>query len=158
MFIEIYKMISVSKLITYTFMLLFFNVTLSYKLICIYFVFNTGLDIHFIHAKPNNTEGKRVLPLLIVHGWPGSIMEFYKIIPLLTSPKPEHDFVFEVIAPSLPGFGFSSAATIPELSTIQMSVVLKNLMLRLGHDKYYVQGGDWGSSVIHTMSCLYPQQ
>ncbi|KYM76127.1 UPF0663 transmembrane protein C17orf28 like protein [Atta colombica] len=116
-----------------------------------------GLDIHFIHAKPNNTEGKRVLPLLIVHGWPGSIMEFYKIIPLLTSPKPEHDFVFEVIAPSLPGFGFSSAATIPELSTIQMSVVLKNLMLRLGHDKYYVQGGDWGSSVIHTMSCLYPQ-
>ncbi|KYN03166.1 PREDICTED: juvenile hormone epoxide hydrolase 2-like [Cyphomyrmex costatus] len=116
-----------------------------------------GLDIHFIHVKPNNTEGKRVLPLLIVHGWPGSIMEFYKIIPLLTSPKPEHDFVFEVIAPSLPGFGFSSAATIPELSCIQMSAVLKNLMLRLGYDKYYVQGGDWGSSVIHTMSCLYPQ-
>lgn len=116
-----------------------------------------GLDIHFVHVKPSNTEGKRVLPLLIVHGWPGSIMEFFKIIPLLTSPRPEHDFVFEVIAPSLPGFGFSSAATIPDLSSIQMSVVLKNLMLRLGHDKYYVQGGDWGSFVIHTMSCLYPQ-
>ncbi|XP_018339720.1 PREDICTED: juvenile hormone epoxide hydrolase 2-like isoform X2 [Trachymyrmex septentrionalis] len=116
-----------------------------------------GLDIHFIHVKPNNTEGKRVLPLLILHGWPGSIMEFYKIIPLLTSPKPEYDFVFEVIAPSLPGFGFSSAATIPELSAIQMSVVFKNLMLRLGYDKYYVQGGDWGFSVIYTMSCLYPQ-
>ncbi|XP_011688640.1 PREDICTED: juvenile hormone epoxide hydrolase 1-like [Wasmannia auropunctata] len=96
-------------------------------------------------------------PLLIVHGWPGSIMEFYKIIPLLTSPRPEHDFVFEVIAPSLPGFGFSSAATIPELSSLQMSVIFKNLMLRLGYDKYYVQGGDWGAIVIQTMSCLYPQ-
>ncbi|XP_071645539.1 juvenile hormone epoxide hydrolase 2-like [Temnothorax longispinosus] len=116
-----------------------------------------GLDIHFIHVKPSTTEGKRVLPLLIVHGWPGSIMEFYKIIPFLTSPKPEYDFIFEVVAPSLPGFGFSSAATIPELSALHMSVVLKNLMLRLGHDKYYVQGGDWGASVIHTMSCLYPQ-
>ncbi|TGZ54250.1 Epoxide hydrolase [Temnothorax longispinosus] len=116
-----------------------------------------GLDIHFIHVKPSTTEGKRVLPLLIVHGWSGSIMEFYKIIPFLTSPKPEYDFIFEVVAPSLPGFGFSSAATIPELSALHMSVVLKNLMLRLGHDKYYVQGGDWGASVIHAMSCLYPQ-
>ncbi|XP_012538919.1 juvenile hormone epoxide hydrolase 2 [Monomorium pharaonis] len=116
-----------------------------------------GLDIHFIHVRPNNTEGKRVLPLLIVHGWPGSIIEFYKVIPLLTLPKPEHDFVFEVIAPSLPGFGFSSAATIPDLSAIQASVIFKNLMLRLGYDKYYVQGGDWGAQVIHTMSCLYPQ-
>jgi len=116
-----------------------------------------GLDIHFIHMKPSNAEGKRVLPLLLVHGWPGSVMEFYKIIPLLTSPRPEHDFVFEVIVPSLPGFGFSSAAIIPELSALQMSVVLKNLMLRLGHDKYYVQGGDWGATVIQTMSCLYPQ-
>lgn len=85
-------------------------------------------------------------------------MEFYKIIPLLTSPRPEYDFVFEVIAPSLPGFGFSSAATIPDLSSMQMSVVFKNLMLRLGYDKYYVQGGDWGAAVIRTMSCLYPQQ
>ncbi|XP_011882985.1 PREDICTED: juvenile hormone epoxide hydrolase 2-like [Vollenhovia emeryi] len=116
-----------------------------------------GLDIHFVHVKPSNAEGKRVLPLLLVHGWPGSIMEFYKIIPLLTSPRPEHDFVFEVVVPSLPGFGFSSAATIPDLSAMQVSVIFKNLMLRLGHDKYYVQGGDWGSTVIHTMSCLYPQ-
>lgn len=123
-----------------------------------YSVFIAGLDIHFIHTKPSNAEGKRVLPLLLVHGWPGSVMEFYKLIPLLTSPRPEHDFVFEVIAPSLPGFGFSSAAIIPELSALQMSVVLKNLMLRLGHDKYYVQGGDWGATVIQTMSCLYPQQ
>ncbi|KAL6426993.1 hypothetical protein ACFW04_009295 [Cataglyphis niger] len=116
-----------------------------------------GLDIHFIRAKPSNAEKKQVLPLLMVHGWPGSIIEFYKIIPLLTTPKPGHDFVFEVIAPSLPGFGFSSAATIPGLSYIQMTVVLKNLMLRLGYDKFYVQGGDWGAFIINTMSVLFPQ-
>jgi len=126
---------------------------------CIFCIISViGLDIHFIRVKPSNTKGKRVLPLLIVHGWPGSVMEFYKIIPLLTSPRPELDFVFEVIAPSLPGFVFSSAATIPGLSSMQMSVIFKNLMLRLGYDKFYVQGGDWGSVVIHTMSCLYPQQ
>lgn len=116
------------------------------------------MDIHFIRAKPNNAGEKRVLPLLILHGWPGSIMEFYKIIPLLTTPRPEHDFVFEVVAPSLPGFGFSDAATIPGLSYIQMSVVLKNLMLRLGYDKFYIQGGDWGATIISAMSTLFPQQ
>ncbi|XP_072746900.1 juvenile hormone epoxide hydrolase 2-like [Anoplolepis gracilipes] len=116
-----------------------------------------GLDIHFISVKPNNAEKKQVLPLLLLHGWPGSIIEFYKLIPLLTTPRPEHDFVFEVIAPSLPGFGFSSAATIPGLSFIQMSMVLKNLMLRLGYDKFYVQGGDWGAVIVNAMSTLFPQ-
>ncbi|XP_029155825.1 juvenile hormone epoxide hydrolase 1-like [Nylanderia fulva] len=116
-----------------------------------------GLDIHFIRVKPTNVGEKRVLPLLILHGWPGSIMEFYKIIPLLTTPKAEYDFVFEVIAPSLPGFGFSSPATIPGLSYIQMSMVLKNLMLRLGYDKFYIQGGDWGAIIVNAMSTLFPQ-
>ncbi|XP_014484117.1 PREDICTED: uncharacterized protein LOC106749308 [Dinoponera quadriceps] len=116
-----------------------------------------GLDIHFLHVKPKNPEGKRVLPLLILHGWPGSVMEFYKIIPLLTTARPEHDFVFEVIAPSLPGFGFSSGATIPGLSASNMAVVLKNLMLRLGFDKFYVQGGDWGACITTDMSILFPQ-
>lgn len=85
-------------------------------------------------------------------------MEFYKIIPLLTTPRPEYDFVFEVIAPSLPGFGFSDAATIPGLSYMQISGVLKNLMLRLGYDKFYIQGGDWGAIIITAMSTLFPQQ
>ncbi|XP_014484159.1 PREDICTED: juvenile hormone epoxide hydrolase 2-like [Dinoponera quadriceps] len=116
-----------------------------------------GLNIHFLHIKPKNPEGKRVLPLLILHGWPGSVMEFYKIIPLLTTVRPEHDFVFEVIAPSLPGFGFSSGATIPGLSASNMAVVLKNLMLRLGFDKFYVQGGDWGACITTDMSILFPQ-
>ncbi|KAI4471849.1 epoxide hydrolase 1-related [Holotrichia oblita] len=62
-----------------------------------------GLDIHFLHVKPTNTKGLKVVPLLLLHGWPGSIREFYELIPLLTTPQPGKDFIFEVIAPSLPG-------------------------------------------------------
>ncbi|XP_032670380.1 juvenile hormone epoxide hydrolase 2-like [Odontomachus brunneus] len=116
-----------------------------------------GLIIHFMHIKPKNVEGKRVLPLLLLHGWPGSVVEFYKAIPLLTTARPEHDFVFEVIAPSLPGFGFSSAATIAGLSDANIAIVLKNLMLRLGFDKFYIQGGDWGAIICTDMSILFPQ-
>ncbi|EFN83233.1 juvenile hormone epoxide hydrolase 2 [Harpegnathos saltator] len=116
-----------------------------------------GLDIHFLRVKPKNAAGKRVLPLLMLHGWPGSVIEFYKVIPMLTTARPERDFVFEVIAPSLPGFGFSSAATIRGLSSTNMAVVLKNFMLRLGFDKFYVQGGDWGAIINNDMSILFPQ-
>lgn len=116
-----------------------------------------GLDIHYIHIKPKNPEGKRVLPLLLQHGWPGSVVEFYKILPMLTSPRPDHDFVFEVIAPSLPGFGFSSAPTITGCGAAQMAVVLKNLMLRLGFQKFYTQGGDWGSVITTDIATMFPQ-
>ncbi|XP_012286945.1 juvenile hormone epoxide hydrolase 2 isoform X2 [Orussus abietinus] len=116
-----------------------------------------GLDIHFLHVKPEKTEGKRVLPLLILHGWPGSVLEFYKIIPLLTSPRKNFDVVFEIIAPSLPGFGFSSGAIKPGLGATQMAVVLKNLMLRLGFQKFYSQGGDWGAIITEQMASLFPE-
>lgn len=65
-----------------------------------------GLDIHFIRVKPE-AKGKKVLPLLMMHGWPSSSKEFDKVIPMLTTPKDGYDFVFEVIAADLPGFGFS---------------------------------------------------
>lgn len=116
-----------------------------------------GLQLHFIHVKPSVTSGVRVLPLLILHGWGGSIREFYDIIPLLTTPQEGRDFVFEVIAPSLPGFGFSQAAAKPGLSATQMAVVLKNLMKRLGFEKYYVQGGDWGGVIAAIMAAIYPE-
>ncbi|KAH0535869.1 hypothetical protein KQX54_019788 [Cotesia glomerata] len=116
-----------------------------------------GLDIHFIHVKPKNTQGKKVLPLLILHGWPGSVREFYELIPMLTSPQADHDFVFEVIAPSLPGFGFSSPAVRPGLGSKEMAVVMMNLMRRLGFDKFYTQGGDWGSIIVGQMATLFPQ-
>lgn len=62
-----------------------------------------GLKIHYLHVKPTNIEGLKVVPLLLIHGWPGTVREFYEIIPLLTTPQSNRDFVFEIIAPSLPG-------------------------------------------------------
>lgn len=85
---------------------------------------STGLNIHFYHVKParvpSDRRNLRILPLLISHGWPGSVVEFQKIIPMLTTPQPDRDYVFEVIAPSLPGFGFSQAAVRPGLSPAQV--------------------------------------
>ncbi|XP_034174046.1 juvenile hormone epoxide hydrolase 1 [Osmia lignaria lignaria] len=120
-----------------------------------------GLDIHFYHVKPTNLpkdKNLKVLPLLLLHGWPGSVVEFQKIIPMLTKPWPNHDFVFEVIAPSLPGYGFSQGAARPGLGTAQMAVVFKNLMQRLGFNKFYLQGGDWGSLIASNMAALYPEK
>lgn len=62
-----------------------------------------GLDIHFLHIKPKVSDDVKVFPLLLIHGWPGSVREFYDIIPLLSTPQKERDFVFEIVAPSLPG-------------------------------------------------------
>lgn len=101
-----------------------------------------GLDIHYIHAKPNVEAGVKVFPLLILHGWPSSVRDFYKIIPMFTKMSNE-SFAFEVIAPSLPGFGFSDGAARKGLASEKIAVVLRNLMLRLNFDKFYLQGGDW---------------
>jgi len=114
-----------------------------------------GLDIHFIHVKPQTTKGLKVLPLLMLHGWPGSVREFYEIIPLLTTPQKGRKFIFELIIPSLPGYGFSQAASKPGMSPIQMSIIFKNLMKRLGFEKYYLQGGDWGSLITGDMAAVF---
>lgn len=92
----------------------------------------------------------------MLHGWPSSIIEFYKIIPLLTEARQNYSFVFEVIVPSPPGFGFSSASS--GLSCIHISAILKNLMLRLGHDKFYIQDGDYGIFISRFMTCLFPEK
>lgn len=68
----------------------------------------SGLDVHFIHVRPPHRENQKVLPIMIVHGWPGSFYEFYKILPLLTQSC--DGVVFEVICPSIPGYGFSEAS------------------------------------------------
>lgn len=117
-----------------------------------------GLDIHFIRVKPSDSKGKKIIPLLLVHGWPGSVAEFHKIMPMLTTSRANYDFVFEVIAPSLPGFGFSSAAVRPGLGSSEMAVILKNLMVRLGFEKFYTQGGDWGAILTAQMAALFPEQ
>ncbi|XP_023940416.2 juvenile hormone epoxide hydrolase-like [Bicyclus anynana] len=118
-----------------------------------------GLDIHFIHVKPklSGSSGNiKVVPLLILHGRPGSIREFYDAIPALSSPYEDYPFVFELIVPSLPGFGFSDAPVRRGAAPPQLAVIFKNLMARLGHDKFYVQGGEWGSYIGSALATLYP--
>ncbi|XP_026315904.1 juvenile hormone epoxide hydrolase-like [Hyposmocoma kahamanoa] len=117
-----------------------------------------GLDIHFIRVKPQVPPKVQVLPILLLHGWPGSVREFYEAIPLLTKQTPGYDFAFEVIVPSLPGYGFSDAAVRPGLGVAQAAVIMKSLMNRLGYKKYYVQGGDWGAAIVSAMAKFYPEE
>ncbi len=118
----------------------------------------SGLDIHFVHVNPKDAKGKKVLPLLMVHGWPGSFVEFTKIIPMLTTPSADRDFVFEVIAPSIPGYGFSSAPSKFGFDGMQCALVFRDLMIRLGFNSYYLQGGDWGALVTSAHATLYPEK
>ncbi|CAH1130360.1 unnamed protein product [Ceutorhynchus assimilis] len=116
-----------------------------------------GLDIHFLHVKPQNVpKTKKILPLMILHGWPGSVREFYEIIPHLTTQSDDRDFVFEVIAPHIPGYGFSQAAAKPGLGANQIAVIMNNLMQRLGFKQYYCQGGDFGAIILQSLTILYP--
>nr|ACQ91144.1 microsomal epoxide hydrolase [Mugil cephalus] len=113
-----------------------------------------GLDIHFIHVRPPRRENQKVLPLMLVHGWPGSFYEFYKILPLLTQ---NHDGVaFEVICPSIPGYGFSDAPHKQGFNTLAAARVFLTLMERLGFSKFYLQGGDWGSLITTNMAQMKP--
>ncbi|CAH2098061.1 unnamed protein product [Euphydryas editha] len=114
-----------------------------------------GLDIHFVRVKPKVNPGITVVPLLLLHGWPCSFRDFYEAIPLLTKQDGKYNFTFEVIVPSLPGFGFSDAAVRPGLGTAQIGVIFKNLMNRLGHKTFYIQGGDWGSVIASNMATMF---
>uniref|UniRef100_A0A4W4DTQ7 Epoxide hydrolase n=1 Tax=Electrophorus electricus TaxID=8005 RepID=A0A4W4DTQ7_ELEEL len=113
-----------------------------------------GLDVHFIHVKPIQRAGQRVLPLLMVHGWPGSFFEFYRILPMLTNT--EEDVVFEVICPSIPGYGYSEAPHVKGFNTMDAARVFHKLMERLNFSEYYLQGGDWGvvTYTIHTLASI----
>lgn len=116
-----------------------------------------GLDLHYIHVKPKVNDNIQVLPLLMLHGWPSSSKEFVKVIPLLTTPKKGYDFVFEVVAADLPGFGFSEGTNKPGLNPVQIGIMMRNLMLRLGYTKFYMQAGDWGSQCATHMATLFPE-
>ncbi|XP_072247346.1 epoxide hydrolase 1 [Leuresthes tenuis] len=113
-----------------------------------------GLDVHFIHIRPPSNGNQRVLPLMLVHGWPGSFYEFYRILPLLTQ---NHDSVaFEVIIPSLPGYGFSEAPHKKGFNSLAAARIFLKLMERLGFSHFYLQGGDWGSLVTTNMAQMKP--
>ncbi len=114
-----------------------------------------GLGIHFIHARSPHPDA---LPILLTHGWPGSIAEFIKIIRPLTNPTEHggraHD-AFHVVIPSLPGFGFSDKPTVGwKLSRIASA--WSELMQRLGYSRWVAQGGDWGAGVTTALGHLLP--
>jgi microsomal epoxide hydrolase len=111
-----------------------------------------GISLHFIHVRSPHPHA---LPLILSHGWPGSVYEFYKIIPLLTEPEKHGGKVedaFHVVAPSLPGFGFSSAPREHGWSSQRMAEVFAKLMARLGYERYAAQGGDWGSGITRWLA------
>ena len=97
-----------------------------------------GLEIHFIHQRSRHSDA---FPLLLTHGWPGSIVEFHKVIGPLT----EHGF--DVVCPSLPGYGFSAKPNRTGWGVEKMAAAWETLMGRLGYERYGAQGGDWGASV-----------
>ncbi|KAM7205987.1 alpha/beta-hydrolase [Rhypophila sp. PSN 637] len=113
------------------------------------------LNIHFVHQK-SGKQGS--IPLLFCHGWPGSFIEVSKIISLLTSTNSNEDNgpYFDVVAPSLPNFGFSDGPTKPGFNIAQYAECLHNLMLKLGYPQYVTQGGDWGYAITRTIGHLYP--
>jgi pimeloyl-ACP methyl ester carboxylesterase len=106
-----------------------------------------GLDIHFIHVRSPHEDA---LPLVITHGWPGSVVEFGKVIGPLTDPVAhggDAADAFHVVCPSLPGYGFSGKPAQPGWSTGRTADAWDQLMTRLGYPRYGAQGGDWGAQV-----------
>ena len=117
-----------------------------------------GLDIHFIHQRSPEPDA---LPIIITHGWPGSVVEFLEIIGPLTDPVAyggKAEDAFHVIAPSMPGFGFSGKPTEPGVGPEQIADIHAQLMERLGYARYGAQGGDWGAGVSRWMAYNYPEQ
>merc|ERR1719507_2080733 len=115
----------------------------------------SGLQVHFIRALPKPKKGQVVLPLLLVHGWPGSIIEFLELIPLLV--EGNEKVAFEVVAPSIPGYAFSSAPTKRGFNAKEAAGVFNTLMGRLGHKRFIAQGGDWGSLITTSLATLFPE-
>ncbi|KAL8786926.1 MAG: hypothetical protein Q9195_008005 [Heterodermia aff. obscurata] len=110
------------------------------------------LDIHFVYQK-SDIEG--AIPLLFVHGWPGSFLEVTKILPQLTQGGTDVP-AFHVVAPSLPNFGFSSGTKKKGFKLPQYAETCHKLMLSLGYPKFVTQGGDWGTMITRIMGLLYP--
>lgn len=115
-----------------------------------------GVDIHFIHVK---SKHRNAMPLILSHGWPGSIFEFMKVIDPLTNPTAyggKAEDAFDVIIPSLPGFGFSGKPTEEGWNVDRIAKAWGVLMNRLGYKHYVAQGGDWGAAIVHSMATQAP--
>ena len=116
-----------------------------------------GLDVHFIHVKSKHSNA---LPVIITHGWPGSIIEQLKIIGPLTDPTAYGGTAadaFDVVIPSLPGYGFSARPTKTGWGVPRIAQAWATLMNRLGYTQYVAQGGDWGNAVSEVMALQQPK-
>jgi pimeloyl-ACP methyl ester carboxylesterase len=116
-----------------------------------------GLDIHFIHARSQHEDA---LPLVVNHGWPGSIVEQLKIVDRLTDPTAHGasaDDAFHVVIPSMPGYGFSGKPSDTGWGPERMGRAWDELMKRLGYTRYVAQGGDWGAFVVDQMGLQAPE-
>ena len=115
-----------------------------------------GLDIHFVHVRSTHEDA---LPLVISHGWPGSIIEQLKLVDRLTDPTAHGGSAtdaFHVVIPSMPGYGFSGKPTSPGWGPERMGRAWAELMQRLGYSRYVAQGGDWGAFVVDQMGLQQP--
>ena len=115
-----------------------------------------GLDIHFIHVRSKHDNA---LPMIVTHGWPGSIIEQMKIIDPLTNPTAHGasaSDAFHLVIPSLPGHGFSGKPTAPGWTPVSIARAWATLMQRLGYTRYVAQGGDWGNAVSEVMALQQP--
>jgi len=112
-----------------------------------------GLGIHFLHVRSPHAGAR---PLLITHGWPGSVVEFHKVIEPLTEPDDASD-AFHVVCPSLPGYGFSDKPSQPGWGIDRIATAWAALMARLGYGRYFAQGGDWGAAVTTALGRLDPE-
>jgi epoxide hydrolase len=117
-----------------------------------------GLGIHFLHVRSRHADA---LPLVLTHGWPGSVIEFHKVIGPLTDPTAHGGAAadaFHVVVPSLPGYGFSDKPTQPGWGAAKTAAAWAKLMPRLGYSRYVAQGGDWGAAVTTELGHLHPPE
>src|SRR5215471_6048873 len=115
-----------------------------------------GLDIHFIHVR---SKHENALPLIVTHGWPGSVIEQLKIVDPSTNPTAHGGSAsdaFHLVIPSLPGYGFSGKPTAPGWTPVRIARAWATLMERLGYAHYVAQGGDWGNAISETMALQQP--
>ena len=116
-----------------------------------------GQTLHFIHQRSRHENAK---PIILTHGWPGSVVEFLKVIEPLTDPEAHGgtaEDAFHVVSASLPGFGFSPAATSSGMGPRRIAGMQAKLMAELGYDSYIAQGGDWGAMISTEMGRQDPQ-
>ncbi|KAI1460464.1 epoxide hydrolase 1 [Annulohypoxylon moriforme] len=112
------------------------------------------IQVHFIHQRSSSPDA---IPLLFVHGWPGSFHEIVKCLPLFAESENNGGPAFHIVAPSLPNFGFSSRIEKPGFHLKHYAETCHKLMLALGYEKFACQGGDWGSMICRVLGTLHPK-